>query len=733
MPKRRNHNGPPSSGIMQKAWNQTQKTLKELLHVEEILHHEHEAAPHMDPWQQDALEALIAGNNVVVDAPTTAGKTRVVEEFFAENIHRPDFRACYTCPVKSLSNDKLREFRTMFGHQQVGIATGDVKENIQAPIVVATLETYRNSLLGTEPDLDRHLVVFDEYHFIQDESRGSAWEEAMILTPPNSQILLLSASVDNARDFAGWLETLSTRPSRLITVEKRPVPLKDLVWFKDHWYVPEAIPTKSIPRSQGGPRPANLPVDKLCERIAKLEDWELTPCIVYAGKRASCMELAEALKHYLSPLTAAQKVRIEDHLTACENEWKSLSYMDKWTRELIQMHGIAYHHSGLTPPARMAVESLVKDGIIRFCFATMGLSLGINFSVRSTLISDNVRPGEKGMTTYSPSEVLQMKGRAGRRGKDAVGFSLWPTWTSYKKFATTRREPGFSNLRKDQTTFLGLISRGYSLTQIEKVYRKSFLKYKNPQVDMNLLTKEKLFKQISKDIPCTSPVHELDAFSRNADSLCYNCPFRKKCHNWTRSMQRGELSRLHFHLHRMGALNSEDKLSSYGLIARLFPQNGGMLIAQMIDQGNINDSNLLKASQLLAALSLARFKKPGVDSSYDFPFSLQHVDKRLSLLYPKELFPEFYDPPFGQRRHFVFRDFNPVAGFIIREWAMGASWDTLTNQVITEQFSDGDLTALIYRTTSYLQSFAGLMDSFPVLARTALDLRAEMMREPVAF
>ena len=97
-------------------------------------------------------------------------------------------------------------------------------KNLTAPIVVATLESYRNSLLGVEPDLGRSLAVFDEYHFLQDSSRGSAWEEALILTPRNCQILLLSASVENATEFSKWLEKISKRPCRLIQAGKRPVP-----------------------------------------------------------------------------------------------------------------------------------------------------------------------------------------------------------------------------------------------------------------------------------------------------------------------------------------------------------------------------------------------------------------------------------------------------------------------------------------------------------------------------
>ena len=137
----------------------------------------------LDSWQEDAIQHLDSGCNVIVDAPTTSGKTKIAEEFFRKNLKSKSFRACYTCPVKSLSNDKLREFRNIFGKEYVGIATGDFKENLDAPIVVSTLETYRNSLLGIEPDLGRTLIIFDEYHFMQDSMRGSAWEESLILTP----------------------------------------------------------------------------------------------------------------------------------------------------------------------------------------------------------------------------------------------------------------------------------------------------------------------------------------------------------------------------------------------------------------------------------------------------------------------------------------------------------------------------------------------------------------------
>ncbi len=728
---------PVHSKLLEEAWDKTNQAILELLSESAELtkkrsQEKEQAVMQLDAWQQDAVDALTDGENVVIDAPTTAGKTRIVEAFFEANLHRPDFRACYTCPVKSLSNDKVREFRALFGREFVGIATGDIKENLDAPIVVATLETYRNSLLGVEPDLGRHLVIFDEYHFIQDESRGSAWEEAMILTPPSSQILLLSASVANASDFVGWLQQLSRRPSRLIRVEKRPVPLVGLAWFKNHWYLPNTLPPKALELASHK-KPGHIPIENLCERIARLEDWQLTPCIVYAGKRAAVVERAIVLREFIPPLDQEGQKKIREALDRCETQFHSVRFMEKSLRDLITNYGIAYHHSGLTPPVRHAIELLVKEGAVRFCFATMGLSLGINFSVRSALISDCTRPGERGITEYGASEILQMTGRAGRRGRDVVGFTLWPSLTYYQRFAKTRREDGFSNLRKDATTFLGLISRGYSIGQIEKVYAKSFLKYQAPHVRVSLLTREKLVRKLSDAIPCSSPIFEFSAFYKNKESLCTRCPFRKQCHPIIRELSQGELGRLHLHLHNIGALDEHDKLSSYGEIARLFPQNGGLIVARMIHEGTINADNLLKTVQLLAAFSLAHYKKPGTEENYEFPFALSTLMNQLENYYPYSLFPEYYDPPFHNRQHPLFREFNNLAGFLIKEWALGYEWSAVIPLVVNEQFSDGDFTALIYRVTSYLQSFAGLEFTHPLLSQNAQDLRGVIMREPVTF
>ena len=141
-----------------------------------------------DLWQQDAVRALRAGNDVVVDAPTGAGKT-----FVFELLHRSlRGQSIYTVPTRALANDKLREWRAK--NWQVGICTGDVVEDLDAKVVVATLETQKIKFLRREGP---SILVIDEYQLIGDANRGVSYELSVALAPEKTQLLLLSGSVAN--------------------------------------------------------------------------------------------------------------------------------------------------------------------------------------------------------------------------------------------------------------------------------------------------------------------------------------------------------------------------------------------------------------------------------------------------------------------------------------------------------------------------------------------------------
>ncbi len=181
-----------------------------------------------DKFQIDALQA-IETEDVLVTAPTGSGKTWIAREEIRRLLEQGK-RAWYTTPLKALTNSKYHEFGQEFGFENVGILTGDRKENADAPLIVGTTEIYRNQLfdaLRTGEQVSTDFVVLDEAHYLSDEERGHVWEEAIILSPPRIRLLLLSATVGNAEEFAKWIEEVRGVKVRVINrAGSRPVPLR---------------------------------------------------------------------------------------------------------------------------------------------------------------------------------------------------------------------------------------------------------------------------------------------------------------------------------------------------------------------------------------------------------------------------------------------------------------------------------------------------------------------------
>jgi superfamily II DNA/RNA helicase len=339
-----------------------------------------------DLWQQQAVSALRAGQDVVVHAPTGAGKTLIFELW--SNQGRPRGQAIYTVPTRALANDKLAEWRARGWN--VGIATGDLAENLHAPILVATLETQKHRLLqGDGP----RLLVVDEYQMIGDPDRGLNYELAIALAPAHTQLLLLSGSVGNPQDVVKWLRRLG-RDAVLVRDDDRPVPLEEVYAPQLSYHVPSEI-RGYWPRL-----------------VAKALAENLGPLLIFAPRRLAAEELADDLGRQLPnphPLTLspAQKTLVGERLA-----------------RLLKAR-VAYHHSGLSYGARAGVvEPLAKAGQLRVVVATMGLAAGINFSLRSVALAGDSYRRDQAEQPLRADEILQMFGRAGRRGIDEIGYAL---------------------------------------------------------------------------------------------------------------------------------------------------------------------------------------------------------------------------------------------------------------------------------------------------------------------
>jgi ATP-dependent RNA helicase HelY len=179
---------------------------------------------HVDSFQREAIDNLVNGIDTLVVAPTGSGKTYIAIEAMRSLLAQGK-RAIYTTPLKALSNTKYSEFQHTFGpSNSVGLLTGDRKIEGDSDIVIATTEIYRNELY--RGDVRYSLVILDEVHYIADPQRGPVWEESIILTPSESTLLMLSASISNAEEIAAWIEEVRNKECRIVMKRDRPVELR---------------------------------------------------------------------------------------------------------------------------------------------------------------------------------------------------------------------------------------------------------------------------------------------------------------------------------------------------------------------------------------------------------------------------------------------------------------------------------------------------------------------------
>jgi superfamily II RNA helicase len=182
----------------------------------------------LDPFQEQAIQALEAGRSVLVCAPTGTGKTLVADWVVKTALERGR-EVIYTAPVKALSNQKFRDYVKLFGEERVGLVTGDLVIRRDAPCRVMTTEILRNMLLSGDQLERLDAVVIDEIHFLDDRERGTTWEEVLIYLDPKVQIVGLSATISNLDDFGAWLGSVRGHAVDVIVEEKRAVPLRFLV------------------------------------------------------------------------------------------------------------------------------------------------------------------------------------------------------------------------------------------------------------------------------------------------------------------------------------------------------------------------------------------------------------------------------------------------------------------------------------------------------------------------
>lgn len=397
------------------------------------------AAPFaLDAFQLQAMEALHRGHSVLVCVPTGAGKT-VVGEYAVARALADGGKAFYTTPLKALSNQKFGDFIERHGAVDVGILTGDNTINGDAPCVIMTTEVLRNMLYERSDALhDLRVVVMDEVHYLKDPYRGAVWEEILILLPPEVAIVALSATVSNASEFGAWLEEVRG-PTDVIVEEKRPVPIEHHYLDHDglHDMFIDGRPNGNLlrrsarddaerARRRGRGRGMRHGPDRI-EVFERIKEAGMLPAIYFLFSRAGCDDAVRMCRSAnLSLTTPDERRHIRDFLelrtAKIPPEDHAVLRLDDWADAL--SHGIGQHHAGLIPPCKEALEELFEAGLVRLVFATETLALGVNMPARAVVLERFKRWNGQHHEIISSGDYMQLTGRAGRRGKDEVGFGV---------------------------------------------------------------------------------------------------------------------------------------------------------------------------------------------------------------------------------------------------------------------------------------------------------------------
>ncbi len=649
-----------------------------------------------DPFQLESLDAIKEAD-CLVTAPTGAGKTYIAETAIRRILENQG-KTWYASPLKALSNAIYSDFSIKFGKENVGILTGDRKENPDAPIIVGTTEILRNHLydaMHKGEDLKADFVILDEAHFLGDEDRGVVWEEIMIYLPSRIPLLMLSATIGNARKIADWLISIRQKECRIIEEKKRPVPLFPLFFHPTGTLMPlvtghgsknKTIIYKKVVSflkskdKKSLTRPGKLP--PMGEIIRVLRKFNLLPAIFFMKSRADCDNaLSLCTTEYLLN-NPSKKANLDRRIQSLVSKIPHLSN-HRQLYQLIHM-AVGAHHSGQLPSWKIIIETLMSEGLLDAVFATSTVAAGVNFPARTVVLLNSDRFNGSDFLPLSPTEFHQMTGRAGRRGMDNVGFAL----TLPGKFMDLRHIARLINatssnvesqIRINFSMVLNLLL-SHTPGQIRDLLEKSFAAYM-------------MSKNRKKD--------NRKRFISNQQYLWHD--FQQHLNFLKENDYVNEKDKLTFDGEWAAKLRIDQPiLIAEGFRRELFPKSDPALLAAII-AAFVNDREVLD-------------KAPGP------------IPKKLLKQF---LFVRKSLHPFAQMmmsRGFSIRSLCLRSASTIFAWSSGESWE---NVLIKSELAEGDLAKLIYRTADNLRHITNLKQVFPDIAETTLKSVELILREPV--
>ncbi len=650
-----------------------------------------------DPYQLEAVAATREAD-CLVTAPTGAGKTWIAEEAIRRTL-RNGGRTWYACPLKALSNAKFADFSALFGPDRVGILTGDRRENPDAEVIVGTTEILRNQLydaMHAGTSLDADFVVLDEAHFLGDTERGVVWEETMIYLPSRIPMLLLSATIGNARQIADWLSSIRGRECRVVSESRRPVPLYPLFFHPSGTLMPlladgargrrRPIYKKVVETLHGSTRPslsAPWQLPPFGDMLRVLRRFRLLPAIFFLKSRADCgkaLDLCRGSVDLEPERRARLRERIAD-LTAASPRLRR--HRQLWHLEEL---AVGAHHSGQLPAWKLLLETLMTEGHLEAVFATSTVAAGVNFPARTIVFFNSDRFNGREFAPLSPTEFHQMTGRAGRRGKDRIGFAVavpgkYMDVPEVARLFHADASDVDSQIRINFSMVLNLLL-SHTPDQINGLLRKAFATFQ-----------------------------AMRRAGRKATGRMLESAHRLLWEEFQRHLA---------FLKETGYVDGEDRLTPDGAWASQLRVDQPLLIAEAFRR----DALEVRDPALMAGLITCFVNE---DESSDrqtrkfLPKKLQkaygHLRRRLD--------------PFLRhmaRSGFAARPLYSLPALTLYRWASQEPWDKV---LAGADMEEGNLAVLVLRTADNLRHIVSLGDVFPEAAETAAAAVEAMLRDPV--
>lgn len=347
--------------------------------------------PEIEPYpvQETAISHIFAGGDVMVTVPTGTGKTLIGKAALFRAL-RQGRRAVYTSPLRALTEEKYREFCADFGESNVGFATGDYKVNPDAPVQVWVAEILWNHTFSRSARRSVDVVVMDEGHYFNDPERGYVWEQSIIGLSPETQLVILSATIGAPESTCQWIQRTRRKPVQLARSTERLVPLRHE--FREQYLV---------------------------EVVKELYAEGHVPAIVFSFGRALCFERAHLLRSCRKFASPEEQAEIAERADAVLLPTGLGPQLRKYL-----LHGIGVHHAGILPAYRRLVEALTADRLLKFVVTTETISAGINLPAKSVVFPSLAKFVRGEGRVLLPAEYQQMAGRAGRPQFDTEGLVL---------------------------------------------------------------------------------------------------------------------------------------------------------------------------------------------------------------------------------------------------------------------------------------------------------------------